>query len=89
REKMHELLVQQKGKIGVVTVGDMGTSGADHVVCVTKDAADLAHRIFAVLRMLDEDEHVDKIFVQGVDESNEGMAVMNRLAKAASHHIVC
>ncbi|KAJ2141620.1 hypothetical protein IW136_002214 [Coemansia sp. RSA 678] len=89
REKMHELLAQQRGKIGVVTVGDMGISGADRIVCVTKDAADLAHRIFAVLRMLDEDEHVDKIFVQGVDESNEGMAVMNRLAKAASHHIVC
>ncbi|KAJ2482118.1 hypothetical protein IWW56_001263 [Coemansia sp. RSA 2131] len=89
REKMHELLARQTGKIGVVTVGDMDISGNGHVVCVAKDAADLAHRIFALLRALDEDEHVDAIFVQGVDETNEGMAVMNRLAKAASHHIVC
>ncbi|KAJ2800464.1 hypothetical protein H4R20_004051 [Coemansia guatemalensis] len=94
RQKMQELLVAQGGelrKIGVVTVGDLQLEtpheNCELVTWQVTDAKDLAHRIFALLRLLDENEHVDAILVQGVDEANEGLAVMNRLGKAASHHI--
>ncbi|KAJ1726486.1 hypothetical protein LPJ61_005155, partial [Coemansia biformis] len=93
--RMRELLAQRPEirRAGVVTVGDAMVS-APHDDCSVisrqvADAKDLAHRIFALLRMLDETEHVDAILVQGVDEANEGLAVMNRLGKAASHHIAC
>ncbi|KAJ2160188.1 hypothetical protein GGF46_002450 [Coemansia sp. RSA 552] len=80
-------------KVGIVTVGGDGKSlraeESQLVVHTVADARDLAHRIFALLRQLDEDEHVDAILVQGVDDANEGLAVMNRLNKAASHHIAC
>ncbi|SCW00017.1 LAFE_0B07624g1_1 [Lachancea fermentati] len=44
--------------------------------------------LFAYLRKLDEEEKVDLIFVEGIEDENEGLAVMNRLRKAASHNIV-
>ncbi|ODQ82706.1 hypothetical protein BABINDRAFT_159231 [Babjeviella inositovora NRRL Y-12698] len=50
---------------------DMGTTGAD-----------ISRNLFAMLREVDE-MGVDVIFVEGIDESNEGLAVMNRLSKAA------
>ncbi|KAJ2815201.1 hypothetical protein IWW50_006897, partial [Coemansia erecta] len=90
REKMQKHLAQQPGKVGVVTVGNLSLApNSSHVVYTADDAKDLAHRIFALLRTLDEDENVDAIFVQGVAETDEGLAVMNRLGKAASHHIAC
>ena len=39
--------------------------------------------LFAALRRVDEQENVDVIFVEGIPEENEGLAVMNRLMKAA------
>ena len=32
---------------------------------------------------MDEEDKVELIFVEGIDETNEGLAVMNRLSKAA------
>lgn len=47
------------------------------------DGKDIGRRLFAVLRDLDE-KGVDVIHVEGIDETDEGLAVMNRLGKAAS-----
>ncbi|KAJ2743222.1 hypothetical protein GGI20_003906 [Coemansia sp. BCRC 34301] len=82
-------LAQSPGisRIGVVAVGakpDFTTSAELAVYCV-EDARGLAHDIFGLLRRLDETDHVDAILVQGVDDRDEGLAVMNRLEKAASH----
>ncbi|KAJ2776416.1 hypothetical protein GGI15_004853 [Coemansia interrupta] len=84
---------------GARRVGVVAVAAAEHVfvappgctLCVHRvaDAKELAHGIFALLRSLDETEHVDAILVQGVGEANEGMAVMNRLTKAASFHVLC
>ncbi|KAJ2841168.1 hypothetical protein J3B02_006018 [Coemansia erecta] len=63
------------------------SSGCQLVVHYVDDAKHLAHSIFALLRLLDEIEHVDAILVEGVDEADEGMAVMNRLLKAATSHM--
>ncbi|KAJ2464594.1 hypothetical protein GGI02_004949, partial [Coemansia sp. RSA 2322] len=75
-------------KIGVVALDDVDApAGCALIVHRVADARDLAHRIFALLRELDETDHVDAIVVQGVDDADEGLAVMNRLEKAASRVI--
>ncbi|PIA13482.1 translation factor [Coemansia reversa NRRL 1564] len=94
KPKMQELLLSEGAdlhKVGVVTVGELQLEtpheNCELVTWQVMDAKDLAHRIFALLRLLDETEHVDAILVEGVEEANEGLAVMNRLGKAALHHI--
>ncbi|SCU80697.1 LAMI_0B03422g1_1 [Lachancea mirantina] len=44
--------------------------------------------LFALLREMDEAEEVDMIFVEGVTENAEGLAIMNRLRKAASNEVI-
>lgn len=55
-----------------VTVLSLGTSGAE-----------ISRNLFAMLREVDE-QGMDLIVVEGIDETEEGLAVMNRLKKAAS-----
>lgn len=43
---------------------------------------DISHNLFKLLREVDE-QGVDIIMVEGVDETDEGLAIMNRLSKAA------
>ncbi|KAI5970746.1 hypothetical protein CANMA_000165 [Candida margitis] len=57
---------------GVGVVRDLGKSGED-----------ISRNLFKLLREVDEEDKVDIIFVEGVDETNEGLAIMNRLNKAA------
>ncbi|OWB57561.1 nucleotide binding protein [[Candida] boidinii] len=51
---------------------------------------DIQKNLFGFLRDVDEnsDCKIDFIFVEGVDEDNEGLAIMNRLSKAASETII-
>ncbi|SCU90832.1 LADA_0F06656g1_1 [Lachancea dasiensis] len=44
--------------------------------------------LFASLREVDEMENVELIFVEGISEEGEGLAVMNRLRKAASNNVI-
>ena len=39
--------------------------------------------LFATLRQVDEEDNVDLIIVEGINEDNQGLAVMNRLEKAS------
>lgn len=43
---------------------------------------EISRNLFKLLRQVDE-QGVDIIFVEGIDETDEGLAVMNRLSKAA------
>ncbi|KAF5132049.1 hypothetical protein DV495_001648 [Geotrichum candidum] len=54
-----------------------------------KSGAEISHNLFSALREMDEDQGCDMILVEGIDEANEGLAVMNRLTKAASTVITC
>lgn len=47
------------------------------------DGSEISRTLFAGLRELD-DLHVEIIYVEGIEEKDEGLAVMNRLRKAAS-----
>ncbi|KAH3663391.1 hypothetical protein OGAPHI_005381 [Ogataea philodendri] len=47
---------------------------------------EIQHNLFSSFRDLD-DQNYDFILVEGVDETDEGLAIMNRLSKAASETI--
>jgi L-threonylcarbamoyladenylate synthase len=51
------------------------------------DAASAAHRLFYLLRAFDE-QGVDQIFCETLPASGLGLAVMNRLARAAEFNII-
>lgn len=52
-----------------------------------ENPADIAGKLFARLREFDE-LGVDAILAEGVEEKEEGLAVMNRIARAAGFHII-
>ncbi|KAJ2517782.1 hypothetical protein H4217_003742 [Coemansia sp. RSA 1939] len=87
-------LAQTHAAVGVVLVGDdcvrvhgeQALSSCRVVVRRVADARGLAHSLFALLRDLDESDRVEAIVVQGVGDAGDGLAVMNRLDKAASFH---
>lgn len=51
------------------------------------DEATIARRLYAVLREFDED-NITRIYSEEFDTPNMGQAIMNRLIKAAGHHII-
>lgn len=71
--------------VGTSTIDDMGM-GARWTIyerSLGTEGSDISRALFAGLRELD-DLHVDVIYVEGIEEKDEGLAVMNRLRKAAS-----
>ena len=77
RAKLDELAKAAQGKkVKIMTAEDMGGSyGA------------IAANLFDMLRKCDE-EGLEEVFVEAVDEEGLGVAIMNRLKKAASYNIV-
>ena len=56
-----------------------------HDIGSRDNASEVAHRLFDTLRRLDE-EHMDVIFSEVVPPEGVGLAVMNRLGRAAAFH---
>jgi len=52
------------------------------------DGEEIQANLFAELRQVDETDKVDLIFVEGIPEEEEGLAVMNRLRKAAANNCI-
>ncbi|PVU90863.1 hypothetical protein BB561_004686 [Smittium simulii] len=66
-----------------------GKDGRNELIaCSVENILDLGCSIFGLLRTMDELK-VELIMVEGVLEDNEGLAIMNRLDKAASTRILC
>lgn len=61
--------------------------GERKVVSLGSDAREMARRLFDALREMD-DEGVKAIFSEAVEAEEMGLAVMNRLGRAAAFHIV-
>ncbi|MBR7041210.1 MAG: threonylcarbamoyl-AMP synthase [Clostridia bacterium] len=61
--------------------------GGRNVVSLGKDKKEAAHRLFALLREMD-DLGVQAIFSEAVDETDIGLAVMNRMGRAAAFNII-
>lgn len=78
-------------KVGVITCSDKagGYVGADLVVDIGNrgDEKAIAAGIFDALRRFD-DEGIDEIYTEEFDTPQLGMAIMNRLVKAAGHTII-
>lgn len=61
--------------------------GARECASLGADAQAMAHAVFSALREADE-RHADVIFSEAVESEGIGLAVMNRLGRAAAFHIV-
>jgi L-threonylcarbamoyladenylate synthase len=77
----------KKGKVAFLGHTRVGIEGPDFSsVLLENDAREYARSIYSALRALDEGGP-GAILVEGIDESGEGAAVMDRLRRAASEII--
>ncbi|MBR3928891.1 MAG: threonylcarbamoyl-AMP synthase [Clostridia bacterium] len=67
--------------------GNLALYRGKNVFSLGKDSSEMAHRLFDALRRMDE-LGVNAIFSEAVDAEGIGLAVMNRLGRAAAFHIV-
>ena len=79
-------------KVGVLCSAELAAqfAAAENniaVSCWGSEVSDLAEQLYAMLRAFDK-QQVDVILAEGVDEAGLGLAVMNRLRKAAGYQIV-
>lgn len=70
-------------KVGVLLTGNQEIIGCATRLCLGNTAKEVAHSLFSHLRQM-EKTGVNIIIVQGIAEEGEGLAVMNRIRKAAS-----
>ena len=85
-----KLAAQPKKKIGILATDEnvkLYQGGFCESVGSHDSLAEVAHNLFRVLRDFD-DAGVDMIYSESFSSQGEGMAVMNRLMKAAGHHVV-
>ncbi len=77
-------------KVGVLATDEnLDLYQGDCVISVGSMAAPqtIAHNLFRVLRQFD-DMKVDYIYSESFSSDGEGLAIMNRLLKAAGHHMI-
>lgn len=88
--KEAQRLIQAGQRVGILTTDENKASYKDGIIRSMgsrQRPEDLARVLFSLLREFD-DLGVDHILAEGVDTKNEGLAVMNRLARAAGFSIV-
>ncbi len=90
-EKINQLVKQdmENGlKTGVMCLNsNAGLYKADMVVGVGKNMRQAGKALFDILRDFDENK-VNKVYSEVFEETGEGMAVMNRLKKAAGYKLI-
>jgi len=77
-------------KIGIIATDETSALyQADVIKSVGKrnDAPSIARRLYDILREFD-DEEVDVIYAESFDQTDMGIAIMNRLLKAAGHKVL-
>jgi L-threonylcarbamoyladenylate synthase len=95
RIQMLNTLVEQersRGKIvGILatqeTAALLGEADVMQVVGRAEEPLSIAAGLFQALRAFD-DTSVDVIYAEGISEKGIGLAIMNRLRKAAGNHII-
>lgn len=85
KEKMEE--GKQAGIIGTTETVDRYLSGIVKCIGTRQDEATVANHLYGILREFDS-ENVDVIFSESFSEGGIGNAIMNRLLKAAGHHVI-
>jgi L-threonylcarbamoyladenylate synthase len=81
-EEIKTYLLKSKDKVAVLTQNDKEFN-SDIVISLGNSKEEIAKNLFDSLRECDNQE-VDVILVQSVSDSGLGLAIMNRLRKAAS-----
>ena len=61
--------------------------GNRHVYSLGADAGAASHKFFAALREMDA-QHIDEIYCEGFEPKGIGLALMNRMARAAGFSII-
>ncbi|WP_087037479.1 L-threonylcarbamoyladenylate synthase [Thermococcus litoralis] len=88
KEKIKELVKEYKAqgmKVGVMATGDFYE--ADAYFNIGESEGEIARNLFKALRELDK-SGVDIILAEGIEERGLGLAVMNRLKKAAGYRVI-
>ena len=88
REKLKELIKELRAeglKIGVMATGDFYE--ADEYFDLGGSEEEIARNMFKALRELDK-RGVNMILAEGIEEKGLGLAIMNRLRKAAGYKII-
>lgn len=81
-----EALARGQRPLILALEGNLSRYGNRRCASLGRDAGAMAHRVFADLREADE-LGADVIFSESVDAEGIGLAVMNRLGRAAAFHI--
>lgn len=88
RRKIKELIAENSGKkIGVLTVGEYSYSGAEVILSAGGGNKEYAHKLFFSLRRFDE-LGAELVFAEFCDDEEYGLAVRNRLYKAAGGTVI-
>ncbi len=77
-------------KVGIIATDEtLGryTCGVVKSIGTRSDEATVANHLYGILREFDE-ENADYIFSESFSERGLGSAIMNRLLKAAGHHVI-
>ena len=85
-----EALQQEGKKVGVIATDetkDLYQANVVKSIGTREDEEGIARHLFGILREFDE-EDVDCIYSEAFDTPKIGQAIMNRLLKAAGHHII-
>lgn len=92
-EKINTLVSERKAegcKVGIIATEEtLGCYQEGDVKCIgtREDEATIASHLFGVLREFDQDG-VEYIYSESFDADGIGSAIMNRLLKAAGHHVI-
>ncbi len=78
---------EKVGVIGTKEVLDDYRADVVKSVGSRADEESIAHSLYAILREFD-DEKVTRIYSEGFSTEGLGQAIMNRLLKAAGHHVI-
>ena len=88
--QMADEKIREGFKVGIIgTEESIEQYAQGDVKCVgtREDEATIANHLYGILREFDTD-NVDYIFSESFDKAGIGSAVMNRLLKAAGHHVL-
>ena len=77
----------QQKKVCVIRCTSDGISNADETLYIGNTPQKVARNLFAAFRTLDQ-KGMHIIIAEGIDEKHIGLAVMNRMRKAASR-VIC
>lgn len=78
---------KKAGVIGTDETDNFYEAAVVKSIGTRQDEEGIARHLFGILREFDE-EDVDYIYSEAFDTPNMGQAIMNRLLKAAGHHII-